>query len=298
MTVPTPLIVNPSARRGHAGQRIRAMREAFERHGVATATYVSKATGDIAAIAERLARDGASRIVVAGGDGSINEAFSGIMSSGRVVPVGIVPTGTGNDFAKACGTDPDWQRAAAALAKRLAANVEASRIDAGRCNSRYFVNGVGIGFDAVVTRYASRVRLPIGALVYMVGLIRALADGVTTPHLEVTADAFHYEGRATLANIANGPWLGGQFRIAPMASNTDGLLDLVLAEPVSRTRAAGLVSPLKKGEHLDEPEVRYAAVKAVTVTSQEPIASHLDGEVQPLADRFEIEVLPGALRLL
>jgi YegS/Rv2252/BmrU family lipid kinase len=274
------------------------MREAFATHGVATDIHVSEASGDIAAIAARLARGGASRIIVAGGDGSINEAFSGILSSGRTVPVGIVPAGTGNDFAKACGIDPDWQRAALALAERLAANVEASTIDAGRCNSSYFVNGVGIGFDAVVTRYASRVSLPIGGLVYMVGLIRALADGVTTPHLEVTADSFHYEGRATLANIANGPWLGGQFRIAPMASNTDGLLDLVLAEPVSRTRAAGLVNPLKKGEHLDEPEVRYAAVKAVTVTSQEPIASHLDGEVQPLADRFEIEVLPGALRLL
>ena len=298
MTVTTPLIINPAARRGHAGRRVRAIREAFEGHGIETEVHVSTAAGDIAAITERLARNGASRIVIAGGDGSVNEAVNGLMSSGRVVPMGVVPTGTGNDFVKACGIDPDWQRAAISLAERVAANVEASAVDAGRCNSSYFVNGVGIGFDAIVTRYASEIRLPIGDLVYVLGLIRALAGGVTTPDLEVTAGSFHYSGRATLVNVANGPWLGSQFRIAPAAMNNDGRLDLVVAEPVTRARAASLVMPLRKGEHLDEPEVRHATVREVTVKSSEPIASHLDGEVQPLADRFEIEVLPGALRLL
>jgi YegS/Rv2252/BmrU family lipid kinase len=298
MITPTPLILNPSARRGRAGRRAQAIRDACSSCGIETEIHVSKAAGDIAAIAEGLALAGATRIIVAGGDGSVNEALNGIMASGRTVALGLVPTGTGNDFAKACGIDPDWQRAAVALADRMAANVEPAAVDAGRCNEKYFCNGVGIGFDAVVTRYASKVRLPIGDLVYVAGLIRALAKGVVTPELEVAADSFRYVGRATLANIANGPWLGGQFNIAPSANNTDGLLDLVLAEPVSRLRAASLVSPLQRGEHLDEPEVQHARVRTVTVTSKEPIPSHLDGEVQPSTERFEIEVLPGALRLL
>ena len=75
-------------------------------------------------------------------------AINGILASGQTTALGLVPTGSGNDFAKACGIDTDWQRAATSLAERIAADVDPRAIDAGRCNSRYFCNGVGIGFDA------------------------------------------------------------------------------------------------------------------------------------------------------
>lgn len=298
MPASIPLIVNPSARRGRAGRRARRIVELFDAQGVATELVQSAGPGDIAGLVETLARQGASRIVVAGGDGTVHEAVNGAMRSASDVALGLVPCGSGNDFAKACGIDPDWQVASARLAERIASHVEPARIDVGRCNDAWFANGVGIGFDAVVSRHADGIRLPLGSLVYMVGLLRALAAGVVTPALSIDGDGFAYEGRATLVNIASGPWVGGQFRIAPDAKNDDGTFDLVLAEPLTRRRVVTIVGPLKRGEHLAEPEVRHARVARVVVESESPIPSHLDGEVQPLATRFEIECLPGALGLL
>ena len=298
MSVAIPLIVNPSACRGRAGRRADQMRELFRQQGVETDLILSREPGDIARTTGQLTAAGASRIIVAGGDGSVHEAVNGILRAGGAAAFGLVPTGSGNDFAKACGIDPNWQDAALTLANRIASNVEPRPVDAGRCNGKYFANGVGIGFDAVVTRYAAQVRLPLGNLVYVVGLARALVSGIVTPEVTVREESFHYQGRATLANVANGPWLGGQFRIAPDASNADGMLDLVLAEPVTRLRVVDLLPLLKAGTHLDEPEVRHARVRRVTIECAEAIPSHLDGEVQPLAARFEIDVLPGALRLL
>lgn len=298
MAIAVPLIINPSARRGRAGRRANQIRKLFRERGVDTELVLSREPGDIANTAERLAAAGATRIIVGGGDGSVHEAVNGILKSGGPAALGLVPTGSGNDFAKACGIHPDWQDAAISLAERVAANVEPRLADVGRCNGQYFANGVGIGFDAIVTRYSTAVRLPLGNLVYVIGLLRAIIHGIVTPELTVEADGFRYSGRATLVNIANGPWLGGQFKIAPGANNADGMLDLVLAEPVTRLRVVDLLPLLKEGTHLDEPEIRHARVSRVTVKCAEAIPSHLDGEVQPLASRFEIDILPGALRLL
>jgi len=298
MSTVIPLIVNPSARRGRAGRRARRIRELFAESGVATETVQSRGPGNVAGLVERFALDGTPRIIVAGGDGTIHEAVNGVMRSAADVALGLVPAGSGNDFAKACGIDPDWQTATTRLAERIAGHVDPARVDLGRCNDVYFANGVGIGFDAVVSHHADGIRLPLGSLVYMLGLLRALAAGVVTPALVIEADGFRYTGRATLVNVASGPWVGGQFRIAPDAKNDDGTLDLVLAEPLTRRRVIALVGPLKNGTHLSEPEVRHARVTRVVVESEAPIPSHIDGEVQPPARRFEVECLPGALRLL
>ncbi len=228
----------------------------------------------------------------------MHEAVNGRMQAGSDIGIGLIPTGSGNDFAKACGIDPDWRAAAAALAKRINEGIGPARVDLGRCNNRYFANGIGIGFDAVVTRFSENVKLPVGGFVYVIGLARALAHGITTPDLVIEGNGFRYDGKVTLANVANGPWIGGQFKIAPTASNADGQLDLVLAEPISIRRVLSLLPTLRSGSHLREKEVRHARVRSVTVTCAEPIPSHLDGEVQPLMSRFEIECLPGELGLL
>ena len=88
------------------------------------------------------------------------------------------------------------------------------------------------------------------------------------------------------------------FHIAPMANNADGMLDLLLAMPVSRTRIFSLLPKLIQGRHLNEPEVVHQVVRRMTVTAAAPVESHLDGEVERLQTRFEFEVLPDALKLL
>ena len=168
----------------------------------------------------------------------------------------------------------------------------------GKINNRYFANGAGIGFDAKVTQIARSYRLPVGDLVYLLAILRGMVDGIATPRMRITSGETIWDGPLTLANIANGPWIGGMFHIAPGARNDDGIFDLLIAAPVSRSRIMTLLPKLMSGTHMDEEEIVHEPVRRVIVECSEPVPSHLDGEVQPLQDRFEIELLPHALHLL
>ncbi|MBT8081843.1 MAG: diacylglycerol kinase family lipid kinase [Gammaproteobacteria bacterium] len=292
------LFLNPTAGRGRAGTRKARIYELLTASGAPVEVMESRDVGDLESQVLAAATAGAQTIVVAGGDGSVHEAANGIMRAGGEAALGVVPSGTGNDFAKASDIPLDWERATRQLATRIRAQEQSRIVDIGRMNGRYFANGAGIGFDARVTQIARSYRVPIGDLVYLLAIFRGMLEGIATPHMRLTSDAGTRDGPVTLANIANGPWVGGMFHIAPMADNTDGAFDLVIAAPVSRLRILSLIPKLLSGKHVGEKEVSCERVTRVVVESDEAIPSHLDGEVQPFQRRFDIDLLPGALRLL
>lgn len=295
---PVPLFINPTAGRGRAGRRLPLIKKLLEDGGVEVDVRRSVAMGDIEQQVQDAIEDGSREIIIAGGDGSVHEAVNGIMSAEGSAAFGLIPTGTGNDFAKAAGIPLDWESATRLLADRLASHALVRQIDAGRMNDRYFANGAGIGFDAKVSRIARDLSWPIGDLVYLVAVFKAMADGIITPDMKISADGFGWDGPLTLANVSNGPWVGGMFHIAPMADNADGSLDLVIAAPVSGIQILGLLPKLIRGRHLDEDIITHAKVRALSITASAPVPSHLDGEVQPLGTSFEIEIIPAALGLL
>ena len=297
-TTPIPLFLNPAAGRGRAAAKKDAIVQIFKDEGVALSPVASTDVGDLERRVREHAGANGGPIIVAGGDGSLHEAANGILQAGSDSPLGLVPIGTGNDFAKACNISLEWETAARQLAKRIADNAPTRRIDAGRMNDRYFANGVGIGFDAKVNRIARKYRWPIGDLVYLFAVLEGLWDGVITPSVTLRFNDEEYVGRITLANISNGPWVGGMFYIAPMAENDDSALDLVVAYPVSRPRILALLPKLIRGTHIDQPEVACSPVESVEIIAEEPIPCHLDGEVQPLQQEFRIEILKGALVLV
>ena len=292
------LFLNPAAGRGRAGKRQARIAELLGAQGVGISLHESQCVGDLEQHVRRRVENGGTRLIVAGGDGSIHEAVNGILGADGEAALGVIPTGTGNDFAKAAGIPLDWEHATQLLATRLAANASPRPIDAGRCNERYFANGAGIGFDAEVTRIARSIHWPIGDLVYLVAIFRSMRKGIATPRARIQAGEFTWDGPLTLANLSNGPWVGGMFHIAPMASNSDGLLELLLARPVTRRRILTLLPKLMRGTHLDEEDILHHSVTRMSVETDEPVASHLDGEVQALQTHFDLEVLPNALNLL
>jgi len=292
------LFLNPTAGRGRAGRRQARIIELLETSELPIELHASNAVGHLEEQVKTHVDNGASRIVVAGGDGSVYEAVNGIMRSRTEAALGVIPTGTGNDFAKACDIPLNWEHAAQLLASRLADGRYAKTIDIGRMNDRFFANGAGVGFDAEVTRIARSYRLPIGDFVYLIAIFRAMLNGIATPKLQIRSGDFSWDGPATLASVSNGPWIGGMFHIAPMAKNDDGSLELMIADPVSRRRIVSLLPKLMSGTHMDETEIQHRSVTTLSIVSSEPLASHLDGEVQALQTRFELDVLAGALRLL
>ncbi len=313
MHSPVSLFVNPTAGRGRTRRRVARILEILGASGIEVQTYESRNVGDLERqVCERVGT-GDTRIVVAGGDGSIHEAVNGIMSAGSGAALGVIPSGTGNDFAKAGAIPLHWEQATQLLADRLAGDVISLSVDLGRMNDRYFANGAGIGFDAEVTRVARSYRLPIGDLVYLLAIMRSMSRGIASPEVEISGDAAEldgivdgararrpasWRGPVTLVNVSNGPWIGGMFHIAPMADHSDGRLELLIAAPVTRRRILRLLPKLMRGAHMNEAEITHASVRRVRIEASVPVPSHLDGEVQAPAQVFDIEVLPGALRLL
>lgn len=293
-----PLFINPTAGRGRAGRRMSRITELFDDAGVSVELHASRGVGDLEEQVYAEVANGANRIIVAGGDGSVHEAVNGIMRVSSPSRLGVIPTGTGNDFAKACAIPLDWEHATRLLAERLRANAVSRRIDIGQMNERYFANGAGIGFDAKVTRIARSFRWPVGDVVYLFAIFRCMLDGIATPDMTIETEDLRWRGPITLANISNGPWIGGMFHIAPMADNSDGQLELLIADPVSRLRITTLLPKLIRGEHIGEREITHTSIRRVHIEAAAEVPSHLDGEVQALTRHFDIEVLPAALELL
>ena len=148
------LFLNPAAGRGRTAKREPRIRQILERCGKPVAVHHSTGVGDLESQVRRFAEDDERLLVVAGGDGTIHEATNGIMTSGRPASLGVIPGGTGNDFAKASDIPLDWELATEQLATRLAEATTGRRVDVGRMNDRFFANCAGIGFDASVTDIA------------------------------------------------------------------------------------------------------------------------------------------------
>ena len=292
------LFLNPAAGRGRAARCMPRIEQLFRDAEVPVDIIQSCAVGDLEKKVATQVNKGVRNIVVAGGDGSVHEAVNGVMRANAPASLGVIPIGTGNDFAKACDIPLDWDLAGRMLVARIVANDSTRALDIGRMNDRFFANGAGIGFDAKVTRIARSIDWPIGDLVYLFAILRCLYDGVATSKVRIESDHTVWDGPLTLANVSNGPWVGGMFHIAPMANNNDGELDLLIAAPVSRLRVLSLLPDLIRGRHLGASEIAHHAVRSLRISSSTPIESHLDGEVQELQTDFEIEVLPGALNLL
>jgi diacylglycerol kinase family enzyme len=275
------LFLNPTAGRGRAGKREPRIRELLGAGNFPLEVHLSRDAGDLEEQVRKQVDNGISRIVVAGGDGSVHEATNGIMRADGDAALGVIPTGTGNDFAKACHIPLDWEHATTLLADRIPENEQARLIDVGLMNGRYFANGAGVGLDARVTRISRSYRAPMGDLVYLLAIFRAMIDGIATPHMRITADDQIYDSAITLN-----------------AQNNDGNFDLLIVAPVSRTRIMSLLPKLIAGTHMGEKEIVHKPVTRVVIVSDEPVDSHLDGELQAMQQRFEIELLPDALRLL
>ena len=299
MTTRIPaLFLNPTAGRGRAKRRLPRILELLEAAGIHVEVHLSTDVGAHENQVREAVGSGTTQLIVAGGDGSVHEAVNGIMAADGRAALGVIPVGTGNDFAKAAGIPLDWEAATTLLARRVADGAQPRSIDLGRMNDRWFANGAGIGLDAKVTQIARSYRWPVGDLVYLAAIFRAMLDGITTPEILIESDELPWNGPLTLANVSNGPRVGGMFHIAPMAKNDDGVFELLIAAPVTRGRILQLLPKLMRGNHMAEPEIVHASVRRVKVSASSAVPSHLDGEVQALQTDFEIEVLPGALRLL
>lgn len=288
------LLVNPAAGRG-AGQRLAPeVRERLRQAGIECEMQFTRAPGEMRALVAAALRVGVDCVAIAGGDGSVNEGVNGYVGvASESQAFAVIPLGTGNDFAKMLGVGNDWRGAC----ERIASG-RRRRVDAGRCNGHVFANGIGAGFDAQVALEANGIRWLRGNAVYGLALARTLLLRYATPNARVVHDGGVIEGRITMLAAANGTTYGGAFRIAPTADIADGMLDLMVADRLSRAGIIGFIPHVLRGSHVGRKGVTMVRTRRLLVETDEPLVVHADGEIiDRAARRLEVVVLAGTLRV-
>lgn len=259
---------------------------------MAHAAAVSQRPGDVAEIAARAVREGASPLVLVGGDGTLFEAVNGMARAGRFVPVAQIPVGTGNSFIKDLGIHTPAQGLSALFQGRTRA------VDLGRmrcsCGEFYFVNLVGCGFVADVASRAGHFKL-FGDASYTIGVLvelLVLRAGIC----RVTVDGRENAGEAIFVEICNSRKTGGDMIMAPDAVVDDGLFDVVIARAMSRRTLLGLFPKIFTGEHVKDPHVESFRCSKISVAFERPQRVTPDGELLGTTP-LEAEVVPRALEV-
>jgi diacylglycerol kinase (ATP) len=284
------LIYNPTAGRGRVRNALPRVLSRLERAGASVETFVTTAPGEARRYAESLPPD--ATLIAIGGDGTVQEAASACLGSRRVL--GIVPTGSGDDFAHALGIDRHHLEAAA---DRILAG-RTRLVDSGTANGRPFVNAAGTGFDAEVAIGALEAPWPLRERsAYLYGIFRSLARLASVPALVLLDGQQIHSGPVLLVSAQNGPRSGGSFPLAPAARVDDGLLDVVIAGRFSRLGTLGILPRVLRGTHLDHAEVRLVQGRSLSVRWDMPRPAHLEGELQPPCARFDVEIRPSSLRV-
>lgn len=292
------LIINPHAGRNRGRRYARRIRRRLEKSGFRFQATFSRRRGDVEKQVIEACRSGCRYIVVAGGDGTVHEAANGILKSGADSAMGLIPLGTGNDFAKALGLPLDWH-AACARVVQLARDGQHRQVDAGRCDDFYFANGVGLGLDAIVTAASERLKWLPGPIAYVMAVASLLARPVPSTKVRIEHDDGVFEGDVALAVTCNGQYVGGVFHLAPSAVNDDGKFKLVIADQVNRWQLLRYAPKVLRGTHESLQIVTMVDTTRIVMHANPAMPVEADGEIRYKAARsLEIELLPGALRVL
>ena len=287
------VIVNPAAGRGRGAKILSSVREAFSKHGVTRVLTTSQATAE-----RQLALDAisaaATTIVCVGGDGTASNVANAILSSGEDVRLGIVPAGTGNDFARTLGvTRSDLN----AIAARSVIPSD-DRMDVGRIEENYFLNSAGFGFDVAVLQGLARARWLGNNLVYFYSALTGILNfgGV---HASVDSPQGRDRTLYLLVVIANGSRFGGGLRVAPNATVTDGELDVVFIRDASRARRLRMLTAATRGTHVRFGEVTVERARRIEFRFDNPPFYESDGELhQATSSVIPVECIAQALRVL
>jgi diacylglycerol kinase (ATP) len=286
MTRRIALVVNPTSGRGLGARVAPVVRERLAAAGITVDVHATTCAEDVGRISAEVVASGADAVALIGGDGTVHLGAQVLAKSG--MPFGVIPAGTGNDFARGIGVplkDP------AAAADLIVAG-KTRMIDLAVAKDEYITTVVAGGFDSLVNKRANAMSWPKGNSRYTVA---TLAELRTFKPLEyvVTVDGEVIETKAMLVAVGTGPTYGGGLQICAGAEIDDGLLDVTIIQPVSRFTLLQMFPKLSKGTHVGHPMMRTARGRSVRIESP-GITAYADGEVLgPLP--VDIGIAPGAL---
>ena len=283
------IIYNPIAGKGRARQFRAVLGPYLDASGLKAAFHETRARGDATRIARRLTGGAAEADILAmGGDGTLNEVLNGLEDPARV-RLGIIPCGSGNDFAAVAGI-PDTPRGAV---ETLCG--PARYTDYMECGSVRGINAIGTGIDVDILRRYNRMKLLKGSPAYLASLILTLFS-YRARRFDELADGEPRGHRALIACAGNGQRIGGGIPICPEAKIDDGLMDIVIVDDISRPRIPAAFIKLLKRKILELPTTCFHRAARLCLRSDGPMPIQIDGEIHEELP-FDVSVVTRRLRV-
>ncbi|HEV7898920.1 MAG TPA: diacylglycerol kinase [Planosporangium sp.] len=291
------VLANPAAGRGRLGRLLPDVMARLAAGGVPVRLLEASDAARAETACREAVAGGASALVAVGGDGTVHTALQAV--AGTPVPLGIVATGTGNDFAAEVGLSVQPLAAADAVAGAVAAGrtraVDLAHLRAADGRTRWYGAVLAAGFDAIVNERANAMRFPRGRRRYDVAIVGELAR-LRPRRYTLRLDGVAHTVDAVLVAVGNTASYGGGMRICPTADPTDGLLDVVVAGAVGRLTLMRIKPRVYRGTHVDHPMVTTFRARTVELAG-EGIIGYADGErTFPLP--VTVTAVAGALTLL
>ncbi|HEX5996657.1 MAG TPA: diacylglycerol kinase [Jiangellales bacterium] len=282
------LLINPTSGGGRGARAGEAAAALLRSAGLTVRELIGRDARESRDLADEAVLRGADGLVVVGGDGMVHLGLQA--AGGADVPLGVIPAGGGNDFARSLSIPLNDVAAAA----HIIAGGHERKIDLGRAGGQWFGCVVAAGFDARVNDRANRMRWPHGRMRYNLAMLAEL--GVFRPvRYRMDLDGRPWVTDAMLVTIGNGPSYGGGMKVTPDAMLDDELLDVLVVKPISKLRFLTVFPKVYSGTHVRLPYVEVRRARRVHVEA-DSITAYVDGErLGPLPQTFES--VPSALRV-
>ncbi len=284
-------IVNPLAGSGRSAELFAVVEEKLKALGISYESTFTTAAHQGAELTREAIAAGAECVVAVGGDGTINEVAEGLFGH-EGVKFGVMPFGSGNDFARCTGIPAEAEGALDVILGGFT-----RKLDIGRANDRFFVNVAGIGFDVDVLRATEKYKVKYnGMFPYLMGIFDALFH-LRAMHMTIDVNGETIKQDALLVAIGNGQYFGGGMQALPHADPFDGLFDIRIVKKVSIPRFLMLLPRFVKGSLKDDcPLLLNLRSDKLRVSCAEECALDLDGELLSQTPA-EFSLVPGALEL-
>lgn len=300
------IIVNPVSGRGAGEQAIPVVENLLRGHGLDFDIVRTERPWHAAELAEQAVRQGYGIVVAVGGDGTANEVLNGVMKAkqagtGPSAVMGVVSIGRGNDFAFGVQVPPGLLAGCETLAKGQRRMIDVGRVVGGLYpEGRFFGNGVGIGFDAVVGFEALKMKRLHGFASYIVAALKTIFLYYRAPLVRIEFDGQTITMPALMVSIMNGRRMGGGFMMAPQAKTDDGRFDVCIARQVSRPRIFALIPRFMQGTQASHPAITTARTRQIKVTALEGVLpAHADGETLCTEGKeLSLELLPAQIEMI
>jgi len=299
------IIVNPTSGRGNGERSIPMIESLMQSHGLDFDLVRTEHPWHAPALAQQAVADGFDVVVSAGGDGTANEVINGLMaakdSGNGTAAMGVLTVGRGNDFAFGMGIPGDLEAGCQILAQNHRRRIDIGRVAGGLFpEGRYFGNGLGIGFDAVVGFEALKLKWLHGFASYIVAALKTIFLYFQAPMVRIELDDNEITLPALMVSAMNGTRQGGGFMMAPNGSPDDGLFDVCIAHQVSRPQMFVLIQRFMAGTQETHKAIQITRSSKVVITALEgALPAHGDGEtICTDGTQLTIELLPLQLEVV